>query len=460
MIAYAKTQIRIFQGSTLLMNALYLMLSTLIVAALGFVFWVIVTRTYNTAEVGLATTLLSVSGLLSLLGLAGFDTTFVRFLPGSNQKNEYINSGFILVAGASAVLAVCVGLSLPVISPNLSVLNTPGAFMSFVCFTVVAALNILTNAVFLAFKQAKYILVINASFSVFKVILPLLALGGGTVAIFSLAGSAQLLGLVLSIVWMRRKFGYRFSPQLHVDALRVVRKFSLAVYASSILNLLPPTLLPLIIVHQIGPSDAAYYYMAFTIAGVLYTIAYASMQSVFVEGSHDEAAIRAHVTKAIKLIAILLIPAALLTAAASSLLLTAFGQEYAQSAATLLRLFALSALPVAVYSALGAIFKVTKNLRGVVVMNLLYATVILGLSQLLVPRYGLIAVGWAWIIGNVVAASGGTFFLLNTRSLLRPFQKSKRGRKHPSKSLSKVIFSDQSWRKYSQWVVTNSKQER
>lgn len=397
------------------MNALYLMLSTFVVAVSGFVFWIVVTRSYDTAAVGLATTLLSVSGLLSLLGLAGFDTTFVRFLPRSDKKNEYINSGFIVVTVVSIVLGVGIGLLLPVLSPSLALLDNAGAFAAFVFFTVVTALNIVTNAVFLAFKEAKYILIINTLFSAFKVALPLLALGGGAVMIFSLAGSAQLLGLVLSIVWMKRKFGYRFSPRLHIAALHTVKKFSLSVYVSSILNLLPPTLLPLIILYHMGPDNAAYYYMAFTIAGVLYTIAYASMQSVFAEGSHDEAAIRTHVAKAAKLIAIALLPTSLLIACSSSLLLTAFGQEYARSAASLLQLFALSALPVAMYSGLGAIFKVTKHLRGVVVMNIVYAIAILGLSLLLTPRFGLIAVGWAWIIGNIAAAGTGTLFLIKRK---------------------------------------------
>ena len=82
------------------------MLSTFVLAATGFVFWVFVANAYDTATVGLATTLLSVSGLLSLLGLAGFDTTFVRYLPGSKNKNDYINSGFVVVTIFSSVLAI------------------------------------------------------------------------------------------------------------------------------------------------------------------------------------------------------------------------------------------------------------------------------------------------------------------------------------------------------------------
>lgn len=404
-------QLKTLRKNTFLMNALFLMLSTFVVAAAGFLFWVVVTRTYDVAAVGLATTLLSVSGLLSLLGLAGFDTTFVRFLPRSNRKNDYINSGFIIVTIASSALAIIAALALPFISPSFAFLTGAGAFFSFVFFTAVTALNTVTNAVFLAYKQARYIFIINAIFSGCKVFLPLLAAGGDAMTIFVIAGVAQLVGLGLSIWWMQRKFNYTFSLKIHLDIMRIVRKFSASAYASSVLNLLPPTLLPLLIVFYMGPKQAAYYYMAFTIASVLYTIAYASMQSVFAEGSHDEAAMRAHVGKAAKLIVALLVPAAIATALVSNVLLTTFGDQYAQGASALLQLFAIGALPVALYSAMGAVFKVTKNLRGMVGMNIVYSAGILGLSFLLVPQFGLIAVGWAWLIGNSAACITGTFFL-------------------------------------------------
>ncbi|HXH27233.1 MAG TPA: oligosaccharide flippase family protein [Candidatus Acidoferrum sp.] len=407
-LAWAKN----LRKNTLVINAFYLMASTLVVAGAGFVFWVVVAKRYDTTAVGLATTLLSVSNLLSLLGLAGFDTTFVRFLPGTLRKNEYINSGFIVVTVLTLILATVVGLILPLVSPSLGIVRSPWAFASFVFFTVATGLNVLTNAVFLAYKRARYIFIINSLFSGFKVVLPLIIVGDA-ITIFTLSGLAQLLGVILSIAWMHRKFDYRFAFFFDHEAIKVVRKFSLSVYSSSILNLLPPTLLPLIIVADMGPKNAAFYYMAFTIAGVLYTIAYASTQSAFAEGSHDEKSLMSHVARAAKLIGVLLIPAAIITAVASHLLLTTFGKQYAGGATTLLQIFALSALPVAGYSALGAIFKVTKNLRAVVTMNIGYTAAIVSLSLWLVPRMGLLGVGWAWLIGNILACGIGASFIKN-----------------------------------------------
>lgn len=393
-------------------NAFYLMLSTVMLAAFGFVFWVVVTKGYDPAEVGIATTLLSLSGLLALLGQAGLDTALVRFLPQTTNKNAYISSSFIVVAGISAVVSGIVGLALPLVSPELAHMQGPGVWASFVFFTVATSLNAVANAVFLAHKRARYILALNAVLSLSKVTLPFIVTQGNAMTIFILAGIAQVAALACGLWWLHGHYGFRFTYKLDTAMLRLVRRFSFSMFGASILNLLPPTILPLIIVAQIGPAQAAFYYIAFTIATVLYTIAYASMQSVFAEGSHNRAALRGFITKAGLLISALLIPSAILIAILSPFLLGIFGPAYAAQSSTLLQLFTLSALPVAAYSALGAIFKVTKNLRGILYMNSVYVVVILGISALFLPQFGLITVGWAWLAGNLAATTVGAGFML------------------------------------------------
>jgi O-antigen/teichoic acid export membrane protein len=401
--------------STLLMNASYLMVSTFILGASGFLFWALITKTYDAAAVGLAGTLLSVSGLLSLLGLVGFETTFVRFLPKSKRKNDYINTGLIITAITSVALAAVVGLILSQGLPSLAIVSNPWVFASFVFFTVVTSLNTLTNAVFLAFKQARYVLIINALSSALKIALPLLAVNGDAVTIFVIAGVVQLFGLLLSIGWMRRKFNYKFSPVIHKDTLRIVRKFSSSIYVSNTLSLIPPTLLPLIILHHSGAKNAAYYYIAFTIAGALYTVVYASMQSVLAEGSHNAGALRSHVVTASKFITVLLVPATLLVILFGGNLLAIFGSEYASGARALLQLLAVGALPIAAYTAITTSFKVTKRLAPIIAMNGISTLIILGLSYWWLPYFGLPAVGWAWLIGDVIACGVGVMFLIKNK---------------------------------------------
>lgn len=59
-------------SDSLYRNSIYLMLSTLIMSFFGFIFWMVASRLYDAGDIGLATGLISVMGLivgLSVLGL-------------------------------------------------------------------------------------------------------------------------------------------------------------------------------------------------------------------------------------------------------------------------------------------------------------------------------------------------------------------------------------------------------
>ena len=73
-------------------NAYFLMLSSITSAGSGFFFWLIAARFYSTADIGLASAIISAMGLISMLSLLGFDISLVRFLPEREDKQELINS--------------------------------------------------------------------------------------------------------------------------------------------------------------------------------------------------------------------------------------------------------------------------------------------------------------------------------------------------------------------------------
>ncbi|HDN74250.1 MAG TPA: lipopolysaccharide biosynthesis protein, partial [Archaeoglobus sp.] len=67
-------------------NAYFLMLSSITSAGSGFFFWLIAARFYATADIGLASAIISAMGLISMLSLLGFDISLVRFLPEREDK--------------------------------------------------------------------------------------------------------------------------------------------------------------------------------------------------------------------------------------------------------------------------------------------------------------------------------------------------------------------------------------
>lgn len=411
-----RDKINNFRSNPLLVNSLYLMIASGAVAAFGFVFWAVVARQFSDSEVGLAATLLSLSSLISLLSLAGFDSTFVRFLAKSDRRDDYINSGLMISAGFSVILSLLFALAFPIIAPDLAfVTHNPLYVLLFVVFNIFSTHNILTNAIFLAFRKTIYVLVINIIFSAIKVVLPFLFVSGGAMMIFTIAGISQVVGVVLSFYAIAKYFHHRFRFVVHFDLLRLAKRYAFGAYCSSMLNLLPPTILPILVTHRIGPSASAYFYMAFTIATLLYTVAYSVMQSVFAEGSHDEESLSDHVKKGAKFIALLLLPGSILTILLAPFILSIFGQNYAQYGTDLLRILSISALFVSFYAAFGTILKVQKNIGALVFINTLYSATIIGMAYVLSEPYGLVGIGLAWLAGNIVATIAGLIITMRTR---------------------------------------------
>ncbi len=401
---------------SLFRNSLYLMLATAVMAGFGFFFWLITARLYTTENIGLATTLISVMSLIATFSLIGFDAAFVRFLPTATDRNRKINTGLILVGTTALILSTLFVLSIHLISPRLSfVQDHPLYGVVFVIACVMNGLNVLTDSVFLANRQAKFTLIINTIFSLVKMLIPFAFLSWGAIGIFTAAAVAQAVGLILSLGAMA--YWFEYVPDFAFDSSVVgsIWKYSAANYFAGILGLLPATFLPIMITNDLGPRVAAYFYISMMIGNLLYVIPYSTARSMFAESSHDEHALREHLKRAIITMTLILVPAILVILIGAHLILSVFGTEYSIESASFLRIIALTGIPVAAYTTFCSLFRITKDLKSLLFANIVYSVSILVFAALLMS-FGLSGVGAAWILGNICAALAGYFLFLRGRS--------------------------------------------
>ncbi len=99
-------------------------------------------------------------------------------------------------------------------------------------------------------------------------------------------------------------------------------------------------------------------------------------------------------------------------------LLLLFGSPYAENATTLLRILAVSALPLTINTVYLGIKMVEKKLRVIVALTAFVAVITLGLSFLLLPRIGINGPGIAWLISQGVIASVIMTSFLRRRQIL------------------------------------------
>ena len=398
-------------NDSLFRNSFYLMFATGVMAGFGFFFWLISAHLVSPEDIGIATSLISVLSIISIFSLIGFDSALVRFLAHSTQRNDKLNTGIILVGGVALMLGGIFILFVREISPQLSFIRE-NIFMStgFILFCAMSAINILTDAVFLAYRQTKFSLIINAIFSFIKMLLPLAFVSWGAYGIFTAAAVGQSIGFVLSIAVIMWKFDYRPAFVINLDIINEVWKYCAGNYVAGALNLLPVTLLPLIITNHLGLKEAAYFYIVMMIGNLLYTIPHATTRSLFAEGSYDTQTIGVNMKKSFKIISTLLVPATLILLVSGKYVLEFFGKSYSTDGILFLYIIAISGIAVSGYSLFNSLFRLRKNLRALIIINIFYAGSIIFLSYALLSL-GLVGIGIAWLAGNALTCAVGYFFL-------------------------------------------------
>jgi glycosyltransferase involved in cell wall biosynthesis/O-antigen/teichoic acid export membrane protein len=381
---------------------------------LGFVFWALSARLFSPGQIGVATTLISATSLISYLSLLGFNTTFVRFLPGSRDPDAEINTGLLLVFGAGLVVALVYIVAVPSVVTQLRFVRDSAVYAAgFVLLTAFAAVNLATDSVFIAFRAARYNFLVDGLIQGgVKLALPLALVGLGAYGIFAASGLAAFVAVALSVFFLIR--GLRYQPRLRVsrDVVRRVSGFSAANYVANVLNIVPILLVPLIVIHARGTSQAGYYYLAFQLANLLNAVTYAVSQSLLAEGSYDGTDLGVLARRSAGIQGLVMLPAAGLLCLASSQVLLIFGPAYSHKAGGALFVLSLATLAVALNTWTSSLLRLTRQLVALVVANVVFVVAITGLSLVWVHR-GLAWVSAAWLVGNLLAgAIGGGALLL------------------------------------------------
>ncbi len=386
------------------------MASTGTMAALGFVFWLVVARLYTPEQVGAATVLISATSLIACFSLVGLNSTLVRFLSSSKNKDAQISQAVLIVfvVGAAASAGYITGL--PLYASKVHFIRDNLLYAcSFVIMGAFAGVNLLLDSVFIAARKPQYNAVIDGLIQgLTKLALPMIFFGLGAYGIYASTGVSYVVAVAASIFCMRRALGFRFN--FNTKKFRGQRtapssqvRYSMSNYVSSVLNLAPVMVLPLIVLQTLGAAQAGYYFVVFQVANLLNSISYAVGEAVFAEGSFDESRFGQLLRRSGWIICLLQAPAVAIVVATSGWSLKLFGSEYSREGHRLLAVFAIGALAVGLNTWASFLLKLTRQMTPLIGSNVVYAIVTIGLALLWAPR-GLVWFGWAWFLGN--AASG------------------------------------------------------
>lgn len=391
-------------------GSLYLIGSSVINGAAGFLFWIVGARLYSPREVGLAAAIVSVAGLLSTLSLGGLDFALVRFLPHTIASSTMIGSAVTLGGSVAILLSLLFVQGLGIWSPALLDFRHDRLVLcSLVAATVSATVAALLSSVYLSRKRADLVLHQSLAFGTSRVVLAVgfgaIGYSMGLVAAWALAFLATI-GVSLFLFLPRVEgVGFHICPRIDLHSLSHVARFAITNYLSAFLWSAPALLLPLLVINVAGPEANAYFYVATSIAGLLAMVPVGVSMSLFAQGSRDENDLRRNTLAGARLIFLLLAPAVLIALFLAGRVLQLFGRSYSEQGTILVWILSLSTFPLAVNQLFIGVRRVQKRMGSVVAASGAVLVVTMVLSSTLIFRMGLVGVGMGWFAAQALVAA-------------------------------------------------------
>jgi O-antigen/teichoic acid export membrane protein len=289
----------------------------------------------------------------------------------------------------------------------------------------------LLGAAFIAARRAGRFLSIQTLVSTAKVVfvLPLAAAGTGAMGLVEAWVASAVLGVGVGAAWLvprmglgrrpgpRLRRGTAVTPDFRVRPYRCPRhrrplappsagsvRNWLGQHLTSAGGTLIPLILPVLVVLRLGVTQNAYFYITEMTGAAFFMVSPSVAQAVFAEGVRARSDLRSVVTKALRVIAVMLTPATVVMIVGGRFILGLFGASYAAAGYGLLILLAISALPDAVSNVAVVVFRVTKRLGYSTALNLGILVMTLVGAWVLMPPLGIVGVGVAWLGAQTIGA--------------------------------------------------------
>lgn len=379
-------------------NSLALMFNSAIGAFFGLLFWIVAARTLPVKDIGLATAVIAAASLIVGLSRVGLDAGLVRYLPESKNKNELYSTIVMVTLVLALVLTAVFMLGIKIFSPALSFLREGWFLLVFFEYIAVLSISSVQNIAFISIRRADLSLFQNLLLGVRIPILLLIA-GLGVFGVVSSLGIAYLIIFAFGAFVLRR-YGLSFARSFDIASIRKMLKFSLGNYSAGIFMMTPVTIIPIMIVNTIGAEEGAYFYVAYSVASLLFMVPNAVSTSLFVEGSHN-LPLKENVLKSVIFILIFLIPVLIMIFLFGDQVLLLFSKEYSEQSFEMLQLLAVSSVFSAVTSIFISIKKIQKDVRMINYVTFVLSVMIIGFGYVALLRYGLLGLGYAWLGANV-----------------------------------------------------------
>jgi O-antigen/teichoic acid export membrane protein len=346
--------------------------------------------------------------LLGRVATVGLGTVLISELPGREGDERRLIHGAMAVAGTVGAVLGIAFISIAVwVAPDLSGIANPVGVALFAAGVMATAAAFVLDAAFIGVSRPG----LQFRRNVLAAAIKLLALVATGVMVAALDAPILLFGWVLgTALSLAPLVAIARTPRgpTRRSAGRLPRDMGLLALRHHALNLsilAPGLLLPVVVTAVLSSETNAYFYIAFTVAGLGLAIPNALSTALYAAGARDSAALRDRVRLSFRLCMVAAIAVNAFVLVAAEPLLSVFGERYAQEAGNALRLLTLSMFPVTIIGLYVPIARIEgRFLRA---SSIMLAALVLQITTVtLGARWiGLDGVAIGWLFGTTVSSA-------------------------------------------------------
>jgi O-antigen/teichoic acid export membrane protein len=415
-----KMKIKTLYKDSLIKNSIYLIATNFSNVGIGFLFWVITARYYTPKDVGIISAILSSMLLISMIGSIGFPTALIFYLPRYHKyADRVINSCLMITVMVSLVFSLIFVLGIKIWAPDLRMIFGELKYIvTFVIFTIMTALSAVISGAFIAERRSSFHMVKENIFGIIKIFPLILLAGFGAIGIFISWGFGLIIAVFIGFILLYRYLKY--YPKFAFDPIiKNMAHFSIGNYVSDILYSLPKIILPIMILNLISAESAGYFFIAMTMAGILYGVPQSMANSLLAETSNSRSeGILYNVNKAIIFSLGLVILGLLVFMIFGKFILNIFNTSYAQNSFTILIILSVASIPLSLINIFNTVRNIQNKVVSLIKVNMMVAIMTLGLSFPLIKILGIEGAAIAYLVSTSITATVIIYRINNLEALI------------------------------------------
>ncbi len=398
-----------FSPRSLLRNGRAIALSSSLTSGLGFLYWILAARTYTPAAIGISYTAISAMQFVGGLASLNLPNALIRLIPsGGTRVRRLVGAsyGVVIALGILASLIFVAGLRWW--APPLRQLGSPRSlFIGFTLATTAWCAFLLQDGALAGMRRAIWIPVENGVFAVSKIVFLLLLSSRFPISGVFLSWALALVVSVLPTTFFifTRLLPLPAHAPVAPDPVRLLRYVG-ADYASSLCWMAATLLVPLFVLNVAGSKANASFSISWSMAYAIFLIAIGMGQSLVAEASTNPDGTAAFSRHAWLSTVRITVPLVVLMVIFAPHILELFGGQnnYRQTAAPVLRLLTLSALPNVATALAVSVARARQQMLRVFSIVAGISVLVVGMTAALVGPYGIVGVGWAWLVSQTIVA--------------------------------------------------------